>query len=54
MKFFETHAHYNDEIYNENLNEVLNKCKEANVKYIVNIGYNKESSKKAIELAKKY
>lgn len=54
MKFFETHAHYNDKVYSKNLDEVLNKCKEANVKYIVNIGYNKESSKMAIELAKKY
>ena len=34
--------------------EVLKKCKEANVEYIVNIGYNKESSLKAIELSKKY
>ena len=54
MKFFETHAHYNDKAYNENLSEILNKCKDTNVEYIVNIGYNKESSKKAIELAKKY
>lgn len=54
MKFFETHAHYNDKAYNENLSEILDKCKEANVEYIANIGYNKESSKKAIELAKQY
>lgn len=54
MEFFETHAHYNDEVYKNNLDDVLNKCKEANVKYIVNIGYNKESSKNAIELARKY
>jgi len=54
MKFFETHAHYNDKAYSENLIEVLEKCKEAGVEYIANIGYNKESSKKAIELAKEY
>lgn len=54
MKFFETHAHYNDKVYEDNLIEILDKCKNANVDYIVNIGYNKESSKKAIELAKKY
>ena len=54
MKYFDTHAHYNDEVYKDNLNEVLKKCKEANVEYIVNIGYNKESSLKAIELSKKY
>lgn len=54
MKFFETHAHYNDKAYGNNLDNVLKKCKEANIKYIVNIGYNSESSKKAIELAKQY
>ena len=54
MKFFETHAHYNDKAYDDNLNKILDKCKNANVKYIVNIGYNKASSKKAIELAKEY
>ena len=54
MKYFDTHAHYNDEVYNDNLQEVLEKCRQANVKYIVNIGYNKESSIKAIELSKKY
>lgn len=54
MKFFETHAHYNDKKYNGNLDGILNKCKDVGVDCIVNIGYNKESSKKAIELAKNY
>lgn len=54
MKYFDTHAHYNDEVYKENLDEILEKCKEANVEYIINIGYNKESSIKAIALTKKY
>ena len=46
MKYFDTHAHYNDEKYDGILEETLKKCKEANVKYIINVGYNKESSKK--------
>ena len=54
MKFFETHAHYNDKAYDNNLDEVLQRCKKSNVETIINIGYNKESSNKAIELAKKY
>lgn len=54
MKFFETHAHYNDKAYENNLEGILRKCKDANVEYIANIGYNEESSKKAIKLAKKY
>ena len=54
MKYFDTHAHYNDEKYDGILEETLKKCKEANVKYIINVGYNKKSSKKAIELSYDY
>ena len=44
MRYFETHAHYNDEVYNEDLDEVLNKCREKGVDKSINVGYNKESS----------
>lgn len=54
MKYFDTHAHYNDEVYDANLEEVLNNCKAAGVEKIINIGYNKESSEKAIILANTY
>lgn len=54
MKYFDTHAHYNDDAYKDNLDLVLNKCLENNVEYIVNVGYNVASSKKAVELAQKY
>lgn len=54
MRFFDTHAHYNDEVYESNLEEVLQKCKEAGVDKIVNVGYNKESSDKALLLSEKY
>lgn len=54
MKFFDTHAHYNDEVYNDNLEETLNKCISTGVDKIINVGYNTESSKKAIELSKTY
>lgn len=54
MRFFDTHAHYNDEKFDNILEETLQKCKEAGVEYIVNIGYNKLSSKKAIELSNNY
>ena len=42
MKYIDTHAHYNDEVFKDNLDEVLDKCKQTGVDYIVNIGYNKE------------
>ena len=54
MRYFETHAHYNDEVYNEDLDEVLNKCREKGVDKFINVGYNKESSLKSIELSDKY
>lgn len=54
MKYFDTHAHYNDEKFDNILDETLTKCKEAGVEYIVNVGYNKSSSQKAIELSNKY
>lgn len=53
MIYFDTHAHYNDEIYKDKLDEVLEKCRNANVEYIVNVGYNKQSSIKGLEIANK-
>lgn len=39
MHYIDTHAHYNDEIFLKNQDEILNKCKEAKVEAIVNVGY---------------
>jgi TatD DNase family protein len=54
LELFDSHAHYNDEAYNDDLEEVIKKCKDSGVKYITNIGYNEESSEQAIDIAKKY
>lgn len=54
MKYIETHAHYNDEVYKDDLDEVLQNCKESGVEYILNVGYNVESSKISIKLSEKY
>ena len=43
-----------DEMYNKDLKEVIKRCEENNLKYVVNIGYNAETSKKAVELAEEY
>lgn len=53
-KIFDTHAHYNDEAYDKDLEQVLNKCFESSVDKILNVGYDIESSKISIGLAKKY
>ena len=54
MRFFDTHAHYNDEVYDIDREEVLKKIRERGVEYIVNVGYNKVSSIDSINLSKKY
>lgn len=54
MKYFDTHAHYNDETFENIVCKTINDCKEIGVDKINNVGYNVESSKKAIELSKEY
>lgn len=53
MKFFDSHSHYNDEKFEEDREEILEKVKNAGAEKIVIAGYDIESSKKAIEIAKK-
>ena len=47
----DSHAHLQWRSFDQDREEVINLAKEANVKYIVNIGYDLEGSKKAVELA---
>ena len=54
MIFFEQHAHYNDEKFDEDREEVINNVYNFGVTKVVNAGYSVESSKQAIELAEKY
>lgn len=54
MRYIDTHAHYNDDAYKDNLDKVLDECKKVGVEYIVNIGYDKLSSEKSLELSEKY
>ena len=54
MELFDSHAHYNDEKFEEDREEVLSKIYKSGVTKIVNAGYSLESSKKAIEIANKH
>ena len=54
MKLFDSHAHYDDDKFNEDRNEVINEIYKSGVTNLISAGYSLESSKKAIELAKKY
>lgn len=54
MELFDSHAHYNDEKFEADREEVLSKIYKSGVTKIVNAGYSLESSKKAIEIANKH
>lgn len=51
---FDTHAHYDDEAFDEDRDELLSSMKDNNVSYITNIGADMASSGASIALAHKY
>ena len=54
MKFFDSHAHFNDEKFDEDRDEIIKELKNEEIAKVICTGYNIESSKFAIELAEKY
>ena len=54
MELFDSHAHYNDEKFNLDREELLNDIYNSGITKIINAGYSQESSKKAIEIAENY
>lgn len=54
LEFFDSHAHLDDEKFNEDRGEVIQKIKEAGITKFISAGYSLEGSKKAIELSNKY
>ncbi|MGL5520582.1 MAG: TatD family hydrolase [Cetobacterium sp.] len=53
MKLVDTHCHLDNEKFDEDRSEVIERIKE-NLEFCVNIGYDLASSKKSLELAKEY
>ena len=51
---FDTHAHLNDEKFNEDREEVIARAQENGISYICNIGYNRETIQSSLELARRY
>ena len=51
MEFFDTHSHYNDEKFDEDREEIIRATFDSNITKFMCIGYNLESSIKAIEIA---
>ena len=54
MEIFDSHAHYNDEKFANDRNEVIKSIYNSGVTSIICAGYNLESSKQAIKLANEY
>ena len=54
MEFFDSHAHYNDEKFDSDRENLIEQIYKEGITNIMNVGYNLISSKKAIEIASKY
>lgn len=54
MELFDSHAHYNDEKFDEDRDLVIQEIYKAGVTRFVSAGYSVESSEQGIELSKKY
>lgn len=51
---FDTHAHYDDEAFDEDREDILSSLKANNISYVTNIGASMASSRMSLDLAKKY
>ena len=54
MELFDNHAHYNDEKFNNDRDEIIKKVYNSGVTRLISAGYSLESSKQNVELTKKY
>ena len=54
MELFDSHAHYNDNKFDEDREEVINWVYDSGVTKLINAGYSLESSIYSLQIAKKY
>ena len=54
MGLFDSHSHFNDEKFDEDREKTIDEIVKSGVTNFITAGYSVESSKKAIEIAKKY
>lgn len=54
MELFDTHSHYNDEKFNTDREEIIQKTYKQGITKFICAGYNLKSSREAIDLANKY
>jgi TatD DNase family protein len=54
LLLFDTHVHLNAEQFNEDVEEVIERAKEAGVEYMVVVGFDRPTINRALELVEKY
>lgn len=54
MEFFDSHAHYNDESFEQDREKIVKDIYEDGITTVVCAGYNLQQSKKALDYSKKY
>ncbi|MCI8699756.1 MAG: TatD family hydrolase [Clostridia bacterium] len=54
MELFDSHAHYNDEKFENDREQVISSVKAEGITKLICVGYNIKSSKEAIKIANKY
>lgn len=54
MEFFDSHSHYNDDKFDEDREELIRKTKEEGISRWNCVGYDVESSRFSVDLARKY
>lgn len=51
---FDSHAHYDDDKFNEDRDTIIESLNQNGIEYVVNVGASMESCRKTIELSEKY
>ena len=54
LMIFESHAHYDDDAFDVDREELIQSCKEQGIEYIVNVSASLDSVKTTLELAEKH
>lgn len=54
MEFFDSHAHLDDEKFNEDRCQIIKKIQKSETTKVISAGYSIEGSKKAIKLSEEY
>lgn len=54
MNIFESHTHFDNDMFNADRHQIIKKCQEAGVQKMINVGCDKQSTSASLALADKY